>query len=128
MMAVPLDNVLKKLPAEEQRAIEARSCELIAEYLTLQDLRKARELTQERMAELLGIKQENVSRLEKRTDLLLSTLSSYVAAMGGRLQLVAEFPNRPPVVLSGLGEPEEAKRARPHRSTAEDRGRGQAHP
>ena len=101
-MAVPVEEVLRRLPAEEQRAIEARSRELIAEYLTLQDLRKARELTQERVAKRLGISQENVSRLEKRSDLLLSTLSGYVAAMGGRLQLVAEFPDRPPVVLSGL--------------------------
>lgn len=102
-MAIPVDDVLKKLPAAEQAAIAARSRELIAEYLTLQDLRKARELTQERMAELLGIKQENVSRLEKRTDLLLSTLTGYVAAMGGRLRLVAEFPDRPAIELSGIG-------------------------
>jgi len=112
MMAIPVDDVLKKLPPEEQRAIEARARELVAEYLTLQDLRKARALTQERMAELLGINQENVSRIEKRTDLLLSTLSSYVAAMGGRLQIVAEFPDRPPVVLSGLGDADDRKPGR----------------
>jgi DNA-binding XRE family transcriptional regulator len=111
-MAAQVDEVLKQLPADEQRAIETRGRELVAEYLTLQDLRKARALTQERLAELLGINQENVSRLEKRTDLLLSTLSSYVAAMGGRLQIVAEFPGRPPVVLSGLGDAEGAKPAK----------------
>jgi hypothetical protein len=44
------------------------------------------------VAALMGIEQENVSRLERRADLLLSTLSSYVAAMGGKLRLVAEFP------------------------------------
>jgi transcriptional regulator with XRE-family HTH domain len=114
MMAIPADDVLKKLPEDEQRAIAARARELVAEYLTLQDLRKARALTQERMAALLGIKQENVSRLEKRSDLLLSTLSSYVAAMGGRLRLVAEFPDRPPVVLSGLSD--EADEDQPRRS------------
>lgn len=114
MMAIPAEEVLKGLPEEEQRAIAARARELMAEYLTLQDLRKARALTQERMAALLGIKQENVSRLEKRSDLLLSTLSSYVAAMGGRLRLVAEFPDRPPVVLSGLSD--EAEDARPRRN------------
>jgi predicted XRE-type DNA-binding protein len=102
MMAVPVGDVLKKLPKGERKAIELRGRELIAEYMTLQDLRKARELTQQRMAELLGIKQANISRLEKRSDLLLSTLGSYVAAMGGRLRLVAEFPDRPPVVLSKL--------------------------
>ena len=65
------------------------------------------------MAELLGIRQENVSRLEKRSDLLLSTLVSYVAAMGGKLRLVAEFPDRPPVELSGIGSVEPAGNRRP---------------
>jgi DNA-binding XRE family transcriptional regulator len=107
MMAISVEDVLKKLPRKERKAIEKRRQELLAEYMTLQDLRKARELTQQRMAELLGIKQANVSRIEKRSDLLLSTLGSYVAAMGGRLRLVAEFPDRPPVVLSKLsGESE----------------------
>ena len=106
-MAISVEDVLKKLPRKERKAIETRRQELLAENMTLQDLRKARELTQQRMAELLGIKQANVSRIEKRSDLLLSTLGSYVAAMGGRLRLVAEFPDRPPVVLSKLsGESE----------------------
>jgi transcriptional regulator with XRE-family HTH domain len=115
-MAIHVDDVLKQLPPEEQAAIAARARELVGEYLTLQDLRKARELTQERVAELLGVKQENVSRLEKRSDLLLSTLTGYVAAMGGRLRLVAEFPDRPPVELTGLGADSEGKAAREGRS------------
>ena len=56
------------------------------------------------MAELLGVKQENVSRLERRTDLLLSTLSSYVEAMGGTLKLVANFPNKPEIVIKTLAD------------------------
>jgi hypothetical protein len=52
------------------------------------------------MAELMGVEQENVSRLERRADLLLSTLSSYVAAMGGKLRLIAEFPERRPVAIA----------------------------
>lgn len=55
------------------------------------------------MAELMGVEQENVSRLERHADLLLSTLSSYVSAMGGKLRLVAEFPDRHPVVIA-LGD------------------------
>jgi DNA-binding XRE family transcriptional regulator len=108
MMAIPFKDLLKELPEEEQQVIAAGTRQLIDEYLTLQDLRKARALTQARMAEMLGINQESISRLEKRSDLLLSTLSSYVTAMGGRLQLVAEFPDRPPVVLSGLGVTDDA--------------------
>ena len=66
-------------------------------------VRKARQQTQTRVAQELGINQENVSRIEKRTDLLISTLNGYVEAMGGRLRLVAEFPDRPPITLSGIG-------------------------
>ena len=55
-----------------------------------------------RIARALGIRQEGVSRLEKRSDLLLSTLRKAVRALGGDLQLVAAFPDRPPVVLSGI--------------------------
>lgn len=83
--------------------VEARATELIGEEMSLRDLRKARRRTQVRLAKQLGINQENVSRIEKRTDLLISTLSGYVEAMGGTLRLVAEFPDRPPIVLRGIG-------------------------
>jgi transcriptional regulator with XRE-family HTH domain len=79
---------------------------LIAEEMTLRELRHARKLTQVRMAKTLGITQDSVSRLEKRSDLLLSTLRKTVQAMGGELSLVAEFPDRAPVILSGIGEEE----------------------
>ncbi|MFN6536438.1 MAG: XRE family transcriptional regulator [Nostoc sp. EkiNYC01] len=103
-MVKKLSDVMAELPPERQAKIEARAQELIAENMTLQDIRKARKLTRESMAEQLGIRQDSVSRLEKRTDLLLSTLRSYVKAMGGELKLVAEFPDRPPVIISALGE------------------------
>jgi hypothetical protein len=99
-MTVSLDDHLKKLTRERRARIEARTKELIEDELTLRDLRQAQHLTQERMAALMGVEQENVSRLERRADLLLSTLSSYVAAMGGKLRLVAEFPNRRPVAIA----------------------------
>jgi DNA-binding XRE family transcriptional regulator len=98
-MAVSFNEVMKKFTPAQRARIEARAKELIEEELTLRDLRQAQNLTQERMAELLGVEQENVSRLERRADLLLSTLSSYVAAMGGKLRLVAEFPSRKPVTI-----------------------------
>src|SRR5262245_5869351 len=102
-MAKSLDDVLSAFTPEQRARVEARAQELIEEELTLRDLRQAQHLTQERMAELLGVEQENVSRLERRADLLLSTLSSYVTAMGGKLRLVAEFPNRKPVTVA-LGD------------------------
>lgn len=104
-MAQSAKDVLNKhLTAEQQLEAKARSEDLIAEYKTLQELRKARELTQTRMAELLDITQDNVSRLEKRSDVLLSTLRSYIEAMGGELDLVARFPDKPPVHIQSLGD------------------------
>ena len=103
-MTVPLKDKMKGLDARRRKRIEARAAELIAEELSLRDLRHARELTQQRVAECLGIGQEGVSRLEKRSDLLISTLRGYVEAMGGTLCLVAEFPDRPPVFLAGLAD------------------------
>ena len=93
---------MNRLPTARRKKVEKRAKALIAEEMSLQDLRKARKQTQVRVAKALGIKQENVSRLEKRSDLLLSTLSGYVEAMGGKLSLVAEFPDRPPVALTGI--------------------------
>ncbi len=86
----------------DKEKIETRYKELKEEYITLQSLRKAHDLTQERMAEILNVRQENISRIEKRTDMMLSTLRSYIQAMGGDLKLIVEFPNREPVMLMGL--------------------------
>ena len=103
-MAVSVEEKIRKLSPARRRKVEARAAELIAEEMTLRELRKARKLTQVRMAKHLGITQDSVSRLEKRSDLLLSTLRKTVRAMGGKLSLVAEFPDRAPVVLSGIAE------------------------
>jgi DNA-binding XRE family transcriptional regulator len=89
-----LNELLNQLAPERRAKVEERAAELIAEEMTLQDLRKARVLTQERMAQLLGINQDSVSRLEHRSDLLLSTLRTYIAALGGRLELIVQFPDR----------------------------------
>ncbi|MBZ5537844.1 MAG: helix-turn-helix domain-containing protein [Acidobacteriia bacterium] len=103
-MTVNVNDKIRKLSPTQRKKIEARAAELKAEEMTLRELRKARKLTQVRMAKVLGITQDSVSRLEKRSDLLLSTLRKTVEAMGGNLSLVAEFPDRAPVVLSGIAE------------------------
>lgn len=59
----------------------------------LGDLRRARTMTQETLAETLGLSQSEVSKIERRTDVYVSTLRRYVEAMGGELQIVARFPN-----------------------------------
>ena len=101
-MAITLKVKMKDLSPARRKKIEARTAQLIAEEMTRQELRRARKLTQARMAKTLGITQDGVSRLEKRSDLLLSTLRGYVEAMGGSLSLIAEFPDRKPVMLSGI--------------------------
>ena len=103
-MATNVDDMIRKLSSGRRKRVEARAAELIAEELTLRELRHARKLTQVKMAKKLGVSQDSVSRLEKRSDLLLSTLRKTVRAMGGNLSLVAEFPDRAPVVLSGIAE------------------------
>lgn len=97
-----LNDVIGKLPAARREKIENRTRELIAEELTLQDIRKARQLTQEQMAKTLNIGQDSVSRIEKRSDMMLSTMRSYVEAMGGSLELVARFPKRGTVIIKSI--------------------------
>jgi DNA-binding XRE family transcriptional regulator len=104
MTMTNLERIRKRLSPARLKKIGARAAQLRAEEMTLQELRQARKLTQVRMAKALGITQDGVSRLEKRSDLLLSTLRKSVQAMGGTLSLVAEFPDRDPVVLSGIAD------------------------
>ena len=107
-MGKTLKEKLEELSPERRKEIEEEANLLIAEEMTRQQLRLALKLTQEQMAEFLQVDQGNVSRLEQRTDLMLSTLRRYIAAMGGELRLVVEFPNRPPVTLVGISEIEES--------------------
>ena len=105
-MSVNVNEVTRNLNPAERKKVEDRAAEIVAEEMSLRDLRKARKLTQARVAKTLGITQDSVSRLEKRSDLLISTLRKTVKAMGGDVRIVAEFPDRAPVVLSELSEDE----------------------
>src|SRR5580704_15931565 len=98
-----LDQIIADLPPERRAKVTARTRTLIAEEKALRHLRQARELTQQSLATLLHIDQAGVSKIENRSDMLLSTLRSYVEAMGGSLRLVAEFPDGI-AELSSLGE------------------------
>ena len=97
-MTRTLIQVLSTLPAKRRAKIERRASELA----TLKDLRQAVEQTQEDLAVSLGVGQDTISRIERRSDMLLSTLRRYVEAMGGKLELVAEFPDRPRMVIDTL--------------------------
>jgi DNA-binding XRE family transcriptional regulator len=97
-MARKLEQIMADLPASRRAAVEARAGNLA----TLKDLRQAVEQTQQDLASTLGVGQDTISRIEKRSDMLLSTLRRYVEAMGGRLELVAQFPDRPAMVIDHL--------------------------
>ena len=109
---VSLEEMLARQTGESRRRIEEMTAELIAEELNLREVRRLRKLTQARLSKKLKIGQEGVSRIEKRSDLYISTLRNYVEGVGGKLKLVVELPDRPPVLLSGLGEDRGAGRTR----------------
>ena len=108
-MAKNLNDVLDALPPERRAKVEQRAGELA----TLKDLRLAVAHTQQDLAASLGVGQDAISRIERRSDLLLSTLRRYIQAMGGELDLVARFPNRPPVLLDHIAqEPVTSRRSK----------------
>ena len=98
-MAKKLDDLIASLPKDRQARVQAR----VMDLTTLKDLRLAAQQTQVQMAAALGVRQDTISRLEKRSDMLLSTMRQYVESMGGQLELVAKFPDRPPVVINHRG-------------------------
>jgi len=99
-----LEQKLNEINPERQKKIKARTRELIAREMSLRELRHAASKTQKTVARTLNMGQDGVSRLEKRSDLLLSTLRNYVEAVGGSLTLVAQFPDKEPIAIGGLGE------------------------
>jgi DNA-binding XRE family transcriptional regulator len=109
---VSLEEMLAQESEETQLWVKQRAAELIAEELNLRELRRLRRLTQAKLSKKLKIGQEGVSRIEKRTDLYLSTLRTYVEGVGGKLSLIVEFPDRAPVVLAGFGENEGETKAK----------------
>lgn len=110
-MPVSLDEILNEMSPERRSRIDQLTQEMLAE-LNLREVRRLRKLTQARLSKKLKIGQEGVSRIEKRSDLYISTLRSYVEGVGGKLKLVVELPGLQPIILSGLGEDqgERAKR------------------
>jgi transcriptional regulator with XRE-family HTH domain len=109
-MPTDIRDVIKKMTPAQRKKVKARSAELIAEELTLQELRKARNITQTNLSKLLGIGQDQISKMEKRKDLKLSTIAEYVEAIGGSLSLVVDFPDRKPVVLASIPKSEPKSR------------------
>jgi DNA-binding Xre family transcriptional regulator len=99
---IPFEDVVSALPAKRRKAIEAKGralLEKIDRRATLAEMRKSRRISQAKLAEVLGVKQMQVSRLERRKDPRLSTLRRSVEALGGQLTLIATFPDQEPMAL-----------------------------
>jgi len=101
-MSTNVNDIIASLRPKQRKKVAARAAQLIAEEMTLMELRRARKLTQVTVAKKLGVTQDSISRLEKRSDMLISTLRKTVQAMGGDLSIVAQFPNSAPIVLNGI--------------------------
>jgi len=96
-MARKFQELIDKLPPERRARIKAKADELRVE-MALDELREAQELTQEQLADTLGVTQAHISKLERRTDIYLSTLRRIIRAMGGELEVRAIFPSGPVVI------------------------------
>ena len=85
--------LVQSLPPERQRKIANRVRQSLA-AMALDEIRKARQMTQTKLAETLGVNQGEISKIEHRTDIYVSTLAGYVEALGGKLEIRAVFPDR----------------------------------
>ena len=103
-MTRTLEDVMASLPPERRARIEARAAEELAEIEGLKALRLLAERSQEQIAASLGIKQPSVHKIERQTDLYLSTLRRFVEAAGGKLELRVELPGKGVLHLTGVGQ------------------------
>ena len=99
-MAIKLDDYLANLPTNERLAAVARGQTLIAEEATLREIRVAHRQSQVEIAEKFGVNQAAISKLERQTDMYIRKIRDSIHAMGGELEIVARFPDRPPVKIN----------------------------
>lgn len=91
-MAKKFSALRAKMKPEAQKRAAAMAQTMLDE-MPLKELRQARGLSQKMLAELLQVQQPSIAKIEKRTDMYLSTLRSHIEAMGGELDVVARFPD-----------------------------------
>ncbi len=91
-MAKSFRKLVGNMPPQRRAKIDALTQELLSN-IPLQELQRARELTQQQMASTLNLNQAEVTKIEAETDLYLSTFKRFIAAMGGELQVIAHFPH-----------------------------------
>jgi len=101
-MAKKFQNLRDKMSPERRAKVGAMTKKMLGE-MPMHELRLARQLTQQQLAEQMDVKQASVSKLERRTDLYISTLRRYIEATGGELELRANFPDGS-IIISSLDE------------------------
>lgn len=104
MIGKSLNAKLDALPEARRYRVLSETDRLHSEHLTLQELRKAKKFTKARLAAALDFPEATIAQMEKRSDLMLSTLRSYIEATGGKLSLIVELPDRAPVSLEVFGD------------------------
>ena len=104
------EDLTKNFTPERRARVDAKKAELRA-AMPLYELRQARSLTQKALGELLNVAQPAIAKMERRTDMYVSNLRSYIEAMGGRLKISAEFPEGDVEItnFSDAGEPEDVQ-------------------
>ena len=91
-MAKKFQTLVNKMSPESQARVKAKTQKLIAD-MALDELREARKLTQEQLAQQLNVKQPSIARMERRADMYVSTLRGVIKAMGGEMEILAVFPD-----------------------------------
>jgi len=110
-MSRKFSELKNRMSREARDKADRRTLDMLAE-MPLLELRRARELSQEQLAEILHIKQASVSKLERRTDMYIRTLRSYIEAMGGELEISAVFPEGRVSINQFSDQKNEPKRSR----------------
>lgn len=106
----PITELTKELTPERRKRVEAKKVALRA-AMPLYELRQARAMTQKALGETLKVNQPAIAKIERRTDMYVSNLRSYIEAMGGRLKIVAAFPEGDVAItnFSEVGETDDAE-------------------
>lgn len=99
------DDIMASLSEERRRRVKTRAAEMYREVEGLKALRLLADRSQEQMAQALGVKQPSVLKIERQTDLYLSTLRRFVEAAGGTLELRVELPGKGVLHLTGMADP-----------------------
>lgn len=102
-MAKKFSRLRAGMSIEAQAKSQAKAQSMLQE-MPLQELRLARGLSQQTLAELLHIQQPAVAKMERRTDMYLSTLRNHIRAMGGELDIIARFPDGEVRIQSFAGD------------------------